>query len=269
MARPEAGLKIALVGCGSMGSALLKGWLSLPHLETFWVISPREENVEPFLGDPRVHWISSPQDLPQTPDAIVFAVKPFLLEDILPLYQSLKTLILSVAAGKPLSFYETYFPECPIVRVMPNLPVSLHQGVLGLLANEQVRMPQEAKVEMCFQKLGFCLWVNSDEEIDKLTALSGSGPAYVFYLMESLAEAAQALGFEEKQATSLALQIFVGASLTAQTSEFSPAVLRQHVTSAKGTTAAAIQVLEKGEVKALITTAVRAAFDRAQELGKQ
>lgn len=268
MERPETGLKIALVGCGAMGSALLRGWLSLPHLEAFWVISPHRETVEPFLGDPRVHWFSSPQDLPHIPDALLFAVKPFLLEDILPLYQSFKTLILSVAAGKPLSFYEAYFPECPIVRLMPNLPVSFHQGVLGLFANEHVRTPQKAKVDMLFQQLGFCLWVKSDEEIDKLTAISGSGPAYVFYLMESLTEAAQALGFDEKTATFLALQTFLGASLLAKASELSPSTLRQQVTSAKGTTASALQVLEEGGLKKLMATAVVAAFERAKEQAK-
>ncbi len=266
MERPKARLKIALVGCGAMGSALLKGWLSLDHFETFWVIAPHKESVDPFLEDPRVHWLASPQDLPQTPDALIFAVKPFLLEAILPLYQSLKTLIISVAAGKPLSFYETYFPESSIIRVMPNLSVSLHQGVLGLLANKQMTSSQKAKVDDCFQNLGFSLWVNSDEDIDKLTAISGSGPAYVFYLIESLAEAAEVLGFEEKTATSLALQTFLGASLTAQASEFSPTILRQHVTSAKGTTAAALEVLEEGQLKNLMAAAVVAAFERTKEL---
>lgn len=266
MERPETRLKIALIGCGAMGAALLKGWLSLPHIEAFWVISPHRENLDPFLGDPRVHWFSSPHEFPHLPDAIVFAVKPFLLEDILPIYQSFKTLIISVAAGKSLSFYEAYFPECPIVRVMPNLPVSFHQGVLGLLANKHMTIPQKAKVDICFQKLGFCLWVNSDEEIDKITAISGSGPAYVFYLMESLAESAEALGFEKKTANSLALQTFLGASLSAKTSELPPAVLRQQVTSAKGTTAAALQVLERGDLKKLMKAAVVAAFERAKEL---
>jgi len=265
MERPKRHLKIALVGCGAMGSALLKGWLSLDHFETFWIITPHKESVDPFLGDSRVRWLTSPQDLPETPDLIVFAVKPFLLEEILPLYQSFQTLIVSVAAGKSLSFYETYFPNHPLLRVMPNLPVAFHAGVVGLLANT-LGLSQQAKVETCFQQLGFSLWVKSDEDIDKLTAISGSGPAYVFYFMEALAETAEALGFDEKTANSLALQTFVGASLTALASNRSPTLLRQQVTSAKGTTAEALHVLEEGDFKKLMKNAVMAAFERAKAL---
>lgn len=266
MEKPEIHLNISLVGCGAMGSSLLKGWLSFPYFKNFWVITPHRESVAPFLDDLRVYWLSSPKDLPQHPDVIVFAVKPSLLKELLPLYQSFKALIISVAAGKPLSFYETHFPKSAIIRAMPNLPVAFHQGVLGLLANKRVTSAQKAIADKCFQHLGFSLWVNSDEEIDKLTAISGSGPAYVFYLMESLTEAAKALGFNQKTATSLALQTFLGASLTAQTSELSPTILRQQVTSQKGTTAAAIEVLEKGNLKKLIEASARAAFERAKEL---
>ena len=106
------GFSIALVGCGAMGSALLKGWLTLPDTKerfaNFWVIAPHREKVEPFLKDTRVGWISSPEQLPQTPDLILFAVKPYHLEDILPHYKAFETLFISVASGKPLSFYETY-----------------------------------------------------------------------------------------------------------------------------------------------------------------
>lgn len=267
MEKPKEHLKIALVGCGAMGAALLKGWLSLDHFETFWVITPHKESVDPFLEDLRVHWLTSPQDLPQTPDLIVFAVKPFLLEEIIPLYQSFKTLILSVAAGKPLSFYETYFPDSPLFRVMPNLPVAFHAGVVGLLAN-RLGYSHQATVDMCFQKLGLSLWVKSDEDIDKLTALSGSGPAYVFYFMEAIAKAAEALGFDEKTANLLALQTFIGTDLTALASQLPPTTLRQQVTSAKGTTAEALRVFEEGHLKQLITKAVLAAFERAKELAE-
>src|ERR1700722_2682952 len=103
------GLSLALVGCGSMGSALLKGWLTLPKskidFKTFWIIAPHREKAEPYLTDSRLQWISSPEQLPYDPDRIVFALKPFILKEILPLYKPYKSLIISVAAGKPLSFY--------------------------------------------------------------------------------------------------------------------------------------------------------------------
>lgn len=265
MERPEGHLKIALVGCGAMGSALLKGWISFPDFEAFWVITPHEDKVVPFLEDPRVRWFSSPDQLPTTPDVIVFAVKPFLLEDILPLYQSFKTLIISVAAGKTLSFYETYFPASPLLRAMPNLPVAFHAGVIGLLGND-LALSQQATVDMCFQKLGFSLWVKSDEDIDKLTALSGSGPAYAFYFMEALAEAAEVLGFDKKTANSLTLQTFIGADLTALASQLPPTTLRQQITSPKGTTTEALRVFEDGQLKQLMKNAVMAAFERAKAL---
>jgi len=266
-------LTLALVGCGAMGSALLKGWLSQPdskeRFKSFWVIAPHRENVDPFLEDSRVQWFSSPEQLPQSPDVIVFAIKPFLLENILPLYKSFHSLVISVASGKSLSFYERALsPSHPIVRAMPNTPVSIHKGVIGLLANTQVSPEQKSIVNACFQDLGLIAWVKSDEDMDKITAISGSGPAYVFCLIESLAQAAESLGFDKKMALSLALYTFWGASTYAHHSDESPAVLREHVTSPKGTTAAAINVLETGGLYNLMEAAVKAAYARAKELGE-
>lgn len=107
---------LALIGCGAMGSTLLKGWLALPEsrFKTIWVIAPHREKVEPFLSDARVQWLASPKDLPDTPDVIVFAVKPSLLQDILPFYSTFHSVVISVASGKPLSFYEKLLPSAPL-----------------------------------------------------------------------------------------------------------------------------------------------------------
>lgn len=267
------GLTLALVGCGAMGSALLKGWLTLSDSETrfeaFWVVAPHREKVEPFMENSRVQWFSSPQQLAHSPDVIVFALKPSLLENILPLYQSFNSLIISVASGKPLSFYEKIFPPShPIVRAMPNTPVRIHKGAIGLLANAFVSSEQKSVANTCFQPLGFNAWLTSDEEIDKITAISGSGPAYVFFMIESLAQAAESLGLDKKTAINLALYTFWGASAYAHDSNDFPDVLRQHVTSPKGTTAAAINVLETGGLHHLMEAAVKAAYTRAKELGE-
>lgn len=268
MGKPETGLTIVLVGCGTMGSALLKGWLPLSYLKIFKVITPHQESVVPFLKDPRVHWLSSPQELSQPPDVIVFAVKPSLLKEILPLYKSFNSLILSVAAGKPVSFYESYLPNRSIIRVMPNLPVAIHEGVIALLANKNVTSAQKYIVDSCFQKLGLCLWVKNDEEVDKITAISGSGPAYVYYFIELLTKATETLGFDEKTALTLALQTFRGASLYVEKTKQHPTILRQHITTPGGTTAAALQILEEGSHKSLMEKAVKAAFERAKDLQK-
>lgn len=260
------GLNLALVGCGGIGSALLKGWLTSPHsassFEAFWVVNPHREKVDPFLSDKRVKWFSTPQELPHTPDVIVFAVKPLILEEVLSHYISFDSFIISVATGKPLSVYEKIFTSQPILRAMPNTPVALHKGVIGLLANTPLKPEHKALVETCFKNLGICLWVKSDDELDKITALSGSGPGYVFYMMEALAQSAESLGFQKETAMTLAIHTFLGASCSALDQD--PKVLRERVTSPQGTTAAALKVLETGEFYTLIEKAVHAAYTRAK-----
>lgn len=262
-------LKIALVGCGAMGSALLKGWLTLAdsfeRFEKLWVIAPHRENVEPFLTDERVQWLASPENLEQTPDIVLFAVKPYLLNEILPAYKSLKSLFISVASGKSLDFYQGIL-SAPIVRAMPNTPVVIHQGVIGLLTLSTLTEEQKARLETCLGALGYCLWARSDDELDKLTALSGSGPAYVFAMMEAMAASGESLGFDQQTALQLALQTFLGASSYAHQSGETPGILRQRVTSPHGTTAAAMKVLETGGFNNLIDTAIKAAYLRAREL---
>lgn len=265
-------LTLALVGCGAMGSALLKGWLTLndskSRFTTIWVIAPHREKVEPFLSDARVHWLPSPEALPATPDVIVFAVKPRALEEILPLYNSFASVMVSVASGKPLSFYESLLPAAPlIIRAMPNTPVDIHKGVIALYPNGKMNSIQRDMINACFGSLGFCLWVHSDEEINKVTALSGSGPAYVFYLIEALAQSAESLGFPKDTAMNLALYTFWGASSYAHDSSRSLKELREAVTSPQGTTAAALKVFETKDLHHIIETAVKAAYARAKELG--
>ncbi len=264
-------ISLALVGCGAMGSSLMEGWVTFSdakiRFKNLWVIAPHRENVEPFLENSYVEWLSSPQLLPQTPDVIVLAVKPFALEEILPLYTSFESLFVSVATGKSLAFYDRFLsPPLSLVRAMPNTPVRIHQGVIGLLSNPHVTEAQKKLVELCFGDLGFCTWLKSDEDIDKITAISGSGPAYVFFMIEALAQAAISLGFDEKTAINLAIYTFWGASTYAHNSDLPPNVLRQYVTSPKGTTAEAIKVLETGKLHNLIKEAVNAAYHRAKEL---
>jgi len=266
-------LKIALVGCGAMGSALLQGWLSLANsfekFEKFWVIAPHREKVEPFLTDDRVQWFFSPDQLPETPDVIVFAVKPYLLEEILPLYAPYSCLFVSIAAGKPLSFYrERLVHSSSLLRAMPNLPVMIHQGVIGLLTDSSLR-EEKTIVSALFQGLGLCLWVNTNDELDKLTAISGSGPAYIFAMMEAFAECAESLGFDSKTSQSLAVHTFLGASSYAQKAQEPLSLLRQRVTSPRGTTAEALKVLNAGGMTKLIDKAIKAAYNKAREIANE
>lgn len=264
-------LKVALVGCGAMGSALLKGWLTLSdsheRFEKFWVIAPHREKVQPFLKDTRVQWFYSPEELPHTPDLILFAVKPNLLEELLPRYKNFKSLFISVATGKSLDFYQrSLSSEVSVVRAMPNTPVVIHQGVIGLLTHGQLKEDQKALVAICLGALGFCLWVKSDDDLDKLTAISGSGPAYVFAMIEAMATSAEALGFDKATALSLSLATFSGASAYAHQSADSPTVLRERVTSPQGTTARALKVFGREDLVGIMERAIKAAYQRAKEL---
>lgn len=268
------GLSIALVGCGAMGSALLKGWLTLPDTKerfaNFWVIAPHLEKVEPFLTDTRVGWVSSPEQLPKVPDLILFAVKPYHLAEILPHYKAFETLFISVASGKPLSFYESYLSSAsPFMRAMPNTPLSIHQGAIAFLSKSSLSPQNKQTLENCFRGMGFSFWVNSDDDLDKVTALTGSGPAYVFYMIEAFAQAAKTLGFSEEISLQMAISTFEGASIYAQQSGQLPKSLRAQVTSPQGTTAEAIKVLERGDLSHLMEEAVKAAYKRAKELAHE
>lgn len=265
-------LSLALVGCGAMGSALLKGWLTLSNseqsFENFWIVTPHRESVEPFLEDPRVRWFSSPEHLPQTPEIIVFAVKPLLLEGILPSYKVFDSLMISVVTGKSIAFYEKFLSSSHlIIRAMPNIPVAIHKGVIGLFTHACLKTKHKTFISTCFHTLGFCTWLQSEDEIDKITALSGSGPAYVYYFIESFTHSAESLGFTKEVAARLALHTFWGASSYAHDLDESPEIVRQRVTSSKGTTAAALEILTTGHLDQLIDTAVKAAYTRAKEIG--
>jgi pyrroline-5-carboxylate reductase len=267
------GSTLCLVGCGAIGSALLEGWLteeeSHKKFTKFQVITPHQDRVAPYLKDNRVEWFESPEDLPSSPAVIVFALKPYQLEDALPLYKSFDSLMISVASGKPLAFYEKLLTaKHKIVRAMPNTPVRIHQGVIGLLAGQHLNAEDLSLAESCFSGLGFCTWLKTDDDINKITALSGSGPAYVFLMMEALAHSAESLSFDKKTALNLALHTFQGACSLAIQSEESPDILRDKVTSPQGTTATALEVFNSFEIKKIFDQAVRKAYMRAKELGE-
>jgi pyrroline-5-carboxylate reductase len=156
-----------------------------------------------------------------------------------------------------------------IVRVMPNTPAQIQLGVSALLAAPAVNTSQRQQAETLLQAVGHTLWLDDEEKMDAVTAISGSGPAYVFYLMEALQDAAMKLGFPEEQARMLSQQTFAGACQLALQSSASPAELRQQVTSKGGTTERAIQSLETAKVKTAIIDAAQAAALRSRELGDQ
>ena len=264
---------ILLVGCGNMGRALLSGWLTrgVDHkriravdLEAGAIGSAQSLNV---FASTELSKVLEEFDV----DLVVFAVKPQNLEALLPAYRGLAdggAIFLSVAAGKPISFYEDILGKGVVfVRAMPNMPAAIHQGITALCPNPNVQFNQRKLVGDVMTAIGEIVWLEEEVMMDAVTAVSGSGPAYVFLFIEGLTEAGIEVGLEEKLARQLAKATVAGAGAYAMQVESGAAELRKQVTSPGGTTAAALEVLMGEDAfNALLKKAVQAATDRGQEL---
>ena len=265
---------IILVGCGNMGQALLGGWLTrgvdrkclrVVDRETSAVSSAQSLNV---FANTELSKVLEGFNV----DLVVFAVKPQNLEALLPAYRRLAdsgTIFLSVAAGKPISFYEDILGKGVVfVRAMPNMPAAIHQGITVLCPNPNVQSSQRKLIGDLMAAIGEISWLEKEGMMNAVTAVSGSGPAYVFLFIEGLTEAGIEVGLEEKLARQLAKATVAGAGAYAMQVESRAAELREQVTSPGGTTAAALEVLMGDDAfNALLKKAVRAATDRGQELG--
>lgn len=260
---------ITLVGCGQMGRAMLRGWLTRGIKPAS--VTVVESNASAAAEIEREFSVTARTDPPAGLSGIVlFAVKPQVMQDVLAQYKNLvgnEVLIVSVAAGKTLAFYESALGEVPVIRAMPNLPGLIGKGVTGLVKNSGVTPTQVMQAEKIFSALGATVWLEDEEKMHALTALSGSGPAYVFYFLEALEKAGVSAGFDAEQAAILARGMLEGSGTLARESEESLEQLRQNVASPGGTTEAALKILEKDDVfVSLIDRAVQAAIRRSREL---
>lgn len=263
---------LVLVGAGKMGGAMLEGWLRVgldPAGTT--VVDPRIS--EDMAGFCRSQGIAlNPAEPMRAPDVLVLATKPQSLDDAAQAVDRILgpgTLVVSILAGKTVADLRARLPQArSVVRAMPNLPASIGRGATGAAASPEVSDAQRAVADTLLRCNGIVEWVASEDLIDAVTALSGSGPAYVFHLVECLAEAGVAAGLPADLAARLARATVEGAGELLFRSELSPATLRQNVTSPGGTTAAALQILmaEPGGMPDLMRQAVAAAKRRAEEL---
>lgn len=268
------GARLLLVGCGKMGSALLAGWRAEGlAAEDVVVVEPALDS-ERSSASPGVIMVSEPSDVPAdfAPDVIVFAVKPQSMGDVVPHYSRFKapdTLFLSIAAGTKISYFETTLgSDAAVVRVMPNTPAAVRRGMSVLTANSHVGSAQRDLASQLMAAAGETAWLEDEGLMDAVTAVSGSGPAYVFLLIEALAEAGVAVGLPQDLAAKLALVTVAGSGELARQAADAPAQLRINVTSPGGTTAAALDVLMAAEgLPKLLSDAVAAATRRGQELG--
>lgn len=259
---------LVLLGCGKMGSALLQGWLAQGLApESVWV-------VEPFPSD----WLQAQgvrlnAELPASPAVVLVAVKPQMMGAALPQLQSYgsgDTLFVSVAAGTRIASYEaTFGASTPIVRTMPNTPAAVGRGITAICGNAHVTPAQLDTAEALMSAVGQVVRLEGEHQIDAVTAVSGSGPAYVFHLIEALAAAGVAEGLPMDMAMQLARATVIGSGELARQSTESAAQMRINVTSPGGTTAAALNVLmnDADGFPALLQRAVKAAADRGRELG--
>lgn len=250
-------MQILLIGYGAMGGALLKGWEPFHNLT---VVDPFKEGC-----------IKSIDELLPTynPAVIVIAVKPQLLDQVIPAYAKFSSsLFVSIAAGVRSERYLTWLgKKARVSRVMPNLPVVVAQGASAYVVNENCATADDRTVYDLFAKVGLVEKLAHEDLFDAVTALSGSGPAYVYYLCECLRQAAIELGLDPQFSQRFARQTIIGAAATLKELAMSPSELRVNVTSKGGTTEAALNVLMQcNQLQNLFLTALKAAHKRAQEL---
>ncbi len=260
---------LVLLGCGKMGSAMLAGWLDrgLPP-GSVWVIDPHPSDWVRAQG---LHLNAAP---PADPAIVLVAVKPQMMGDALPAMQGLgngDTLFVSVAAGTPIAkFAEVLGADTPIIRAMPNTPAAVGQGITALIGNARATETHMALAEALLQAVGQTVRLDSEAQMDAVTGLSGSGPAYVFHMIEAMAAAGEAQGLAPDLAMQLAKATVAGAGALAMAADEDPAQLRVNVTSPNGTTQAGLEVLmdEATGLKPLMDKTVAAATRRSEELAR-
>ncbi|MEX0404497.1 pyrroline-5-carboxylate reductase [Aquibium sp. LZ166] len=268
-------VKLLLVGCGNMGFAMLDGWVRSGKLvpgEVF-AIEPNEALRERAakLG---VAVAASADDVPAgiDPTVVIFAVKPQMMRDVVPAYRRFtdKAAFVSIAAGTGVAALESLLgSDVPIIRCMPNTPAAIGKGMMVVYANGSVSAETKAFVSELLSASGEVAEIDDERLMDAVTAVSGSGPAYVFHFIECLAAAGEKAGLPAEVAKLLAMQTVYGAASLARESGEEPGRLREQVTSPNGTTAAALGVLMGGDrLKSLVADAVEAARARGEELGK-
>lgn len=266
MVRPT----VLLAGCGKMGGAMLRRWQELTLYKDICIVEPAPIST---LAAKQV------QDFAQipggfSPDVVVMAVKPQTLPGMIGDYKRFAdkgALFVSIAAGKPVSFFQKHLGrQAHVVRCMPNTPAAIGEGITVACASKSVTRAQKSQAASLIGAVGEMLWVEDESLLNPVTALSGSGPAYVFLLIEVLTEAGKKIGLDAKMAEKLARQTVIGSALLAKDApRQSAARLRQNVTSPGGTTAAALEVLMGDDgIQKIFDQALAAANKRAEELSK-
>ncbi|MCB1683232.1 MAG: pyrroline-5-carboxylate reductase [Pseudomonadales bacterium] len=255
-----------------MARSLITGLLAAGWNQARIRVSEPLAEQRKVLADMGVTAVASNDEAIVDAAVVVLAVKPQLLSKVLRDLRGLENaqLLISIAAGVPLTAIRQWSsPDQPVVRCMPNTPALLRAGITGLFADERVNAAQRQLAEQILAAAGKVIWVADEAQLDAVTAVSGSGPAYFFYLMEAMVDAGVSLGLDEETATLLTLETAYGAALMARAGDRAPARLRANVTSPGGTTERALSILEAAGVRRSVEEALTGAAQRSKELAEE
>jgi len=267
--------KISFIGGGNMAQALISGLVSCGIKSSLITVAdPNGEAREQLAAkglntvDPTVDAKAAVIDA----DIVVLAVKPQVMKAVVSAFADVldNQLVISVAAGLSTELLSDMLGGYSnIVRAMPNTPAMIQMGATGLYGTDNITAEQKKLATAVMEVSGLVLWVESEEQMHAVTAVSGSAPAYMFYFLESMVDSAVALGLDKEQASALAMQTMIGAAKMAMESDDAPAELRRKVTSPNGTTQAAVESMQANEIGRQISEAMQACYDRSQALSEE
>lgn len=271
--------KIGFIGAGNMAFSLVGGLTSTGvEGQNIWVSDPNNDKTSQMAANYTVNICKDNMDLVKTVDVVILAVKPqqlaMVCRQIAAEASQSRPLFISIAAGVLSKDIENWLSTdtektlSALVRCMPNTPALVQSGATALYANPQVSSEQKTLAESILRSAGLTLWLDDEADMNAVTALSGSGPAYFFLILEALENAGIQLGLDKKTAHLLAIQTAFGASKMALESNDSPEILRKKVTSPGGTTERAISILQEGKIEQLFSAALTGARDRSLELSR-
>ncbi|MGD8911991.1 MAG: pyrroline-5-carboxylate reductase [Candidatus Thiodiazotropha sp.] len=265
---------ITFIGGGNMATSLINGLIADGYdKQRITVSDPDAEKLAQLAARCGIHTLSDNNSAVSQAEVVVLAVKPQVLkqvaQDLAETIQQIKPLVISIVAGVKEAHLRNWLGgEVALVRSMPNTPAMIQSGATGLHAGPEVSNVQRSQAESILRAVGLTRWVEDESMMDAVTAVSGSGPAYFFLVMEAIEATACKMGLDEDTARLLTLQTALGAARMALESSDSPAILRQKVTSPGGTTERALEILEEGELRTLFDNALQGARERSAELSK-
>lgn len=266
---------IGFIGGGNMASSLVSGLIASGHSpQQIWVSDLDEDKLRTLAANLKINITTDNDSVVNECEVIVLAVKPQIIRTVAESISSVvlqnNVLVVSIAAGVSQNSLSNWLgDDIAIVRCMPNTPALVLTGATALHANDRVSNRQQDLAENILRSVGIAIWVEKETELDAVTAISGSGPAYFFLLMEAMEKTAVELGLDEHTASLLVQQTALGAAKIALESPDSPGQLREKVTSPGGTTQRAIETFQQGGFNQLVTKALHAARDRSVEMSKQ